>query len=130
MIFLCIYDLYGNVLERQSFVYLYSLYNHLMLKLKRLVLVRASKKVIDNTMYFRYYKISLYELISFDKFIELLSDDVIIISLISRIGKSGNDAGRYRNKNLVFLIKKDNLNKLFNKIYCYNYDLEGKKKTH
>lgn len=81
-------------------------------------------------MYFRYYKISLYELISFDKFIELLSDDVIIISLISRIGKSGNDAGRYRNKNLVSLIKKDNLNKLFNKIYCYNYDLEGKKKTH
>ena len=87
MIFLCIYDLYANVLERQSFVYLYSLYNLLMLKLKRLVLVRASKKVIDNTMYFRYYKISLYELISFDKFIELLSDNVIIISLISRIGK-------------------------------------------
>lgn len=45
-----------------------------------------------------------------------------MVSLISRISKSGNDAGRYRNKNLVFQIKNENLNKLFEEIYCFNKD--------
>ena len=123
-IFLCVYDLTDNLLERQSFVYLISIYNHLMLKLNRMALVRASKKKINNKTYFRYYKINIYELISFEKFVELLRNDDIIVSLISRIGKSGNDAGRYRNKNLVFQIKKDKLNKIFNLLYSYNYDTD------
>lgn len=96
-----------------------------MLKLRRLALVRASKKVINNSKYFRYYKITLYELISFKKFVELLYDDnIIIISLISRIGKSGNDISRYRNENLVFQIKIDNLNMFFKEIYSYDFDLK------
>ena len=95
-----------------------------MLKLNRMALVRASKKKINNKTYFRYYKINIYELISFEKFVELLRNDDIIVSLISRIGKSGNDAGRYRNKNLVFQIKKDKLNKIFNLLYSYNYDTD------
>lgn len=124
-IYLCVYDLDNNLIERESFVYLLSIYNHLMLKLKHLALVRASKKVIDNKKHFRYYEIKIYELISFEKFVELLRSDDIIVSLISRIGKSGNDAGRYRNKNLVFQIKKDKLDKLFNLLHSYNYDLDN-----
>jgi hypothetical protein len=38
------------------------------------------------------------------------------------MNKSGIDAGRYRNKNLVFQISKDNIEKLFDKIYTYNLD--------
>ena len=83
----------------------------------------ASTKMIDNIKYFRYYKIDVYEFKGYENFIELLKNDDIEVSLISRIGKSGNDTGRYRNKNLVFSIKKDKLEKLFNKIYSYDNDL-------
>ena len=59
------------------------------------------KKVLDEK-YFRYYKIDIYNLISFERFLRLLKFGVIEVSLISRISKSGEDIGRYRNKKLVF----------------------------
>ena len=59
---------------------------------------------------------------SFEIFIELIQQGKIKISLIARISKSGIDKGRYRNQNLVFKIKKDKINLLFNKIYEYNYE--------
>ena len=64
----------------------------------------------------------MYNLINFETFINLLIKDGLEISLISRIEKSGTDKGRYRNKNLIFTIKKDKIEKLFNKIYTFNYD--------
>lgn len=121
-VFLCVYDFNLKLIERESFVYFYSLYNHLMLKLNRLALVRASKKIVNGVKYFRYYKITIYDIISFDRFKSLLLSGDVMVSLISRISKSGNDAGRYRNKNLVFQIKNENLNKLFEEIYCFNKD--------
>lgn len=128
-IFLCVYDFNLNLIERKSFVYLDTLYNHLMLKLSRLALIRASKRMVKGTKCFRYYKITIYDIIGFDKFKSLLLSGDIIVSLIARVSKSGKDAGRYRNKNLVFQIKKENLNKLFNEIYCFNSDLNSKNKT-
>lgn len=125
-IFLCIYDKYNKLIEKESFVYIDTLYNHLNLKLSSLALVYASiKRKIDNTS-FRYYKITIYELISFERFIELLEDGTILVSLSTRIGKSGKFLGKYKNKNLVFKIKKDNIEKLFNKVYEYNHDIKPK----
>lgn len=65
---------------------------------------------------------TIYKWINFETFLELLENEKINVDLISRIGKSGQDAGRYRNKNLVFQIKKDKIEKLFQKIYDNNYD--------
>ena len=50
----------------------------------------------------------------------LLKNGDINASLISRISKSGIDAGRYRNKNLVFEIDKDKVYYLFDRLYYYN----------
>lgn len=121
-IYLCVYNLENKLIEKESYVYLDSLRDHLMIKLNSLAVVYASKKVQNNENYFRYYKLNMYNLISFEKFIELLNKDAIEISLIARIEKSSIDKGRYRNKNLVFAIKKDKIDKLFNKIYTFNYD--------
>ena len=85
--------------------------------------VSASTKKILDEKYFRYYKIDIYNLIGFERFLRLLKFGVIEVSLISRISKSGEDTGRYRNKNLVFSIKKNNIEKLFNNIYSYDNDL-------
>lgn len=120
-IYLCIYNLNYELIERKSYVFINTLYQHFMIKLQNLALVRASKKVINNTKYFRYYKISLYRLISFDKFLDLLIRDIITVNLVCRLSKSGYKAGRYSNQSLVFQIKPCYLNLLYNLIYsCEN----------
>ena len=60
---------------------------------------------------------NVYQLSSFEQFLNLLENDVIDVSLVARISKSGDDIKRYRNKNLVFQIKKSKIDKLFQKIY-------------
>ena len=87
-----------------------------------MVIIKGSKKIINNKEYFRYYEITFYTLKSFNTFIELLKKGEIEVTLNSRIQKSGIYMGRYYNKNLVFQIKKQNIEKLFDIKYYYNYD--------
>ena len=119
-VFLCVYNLKNELIERKSFVYFDSIRNHLLLKLNYLALVLAKTKHESNTKYFKYINISIYKLSSFDNFMSLLESGVIDVSLIARISKSGNDIKRYRNKNLVFEINKNKIDKLFNRIYVSN----------
>ena len=105
---------------------LLSCYKHLFLKLNRLAIVHASKKRINNNIHFRYYKITIYKLKSFKTFLKLLDEEIIKVSLIARISKSGNDKGRYRNQNLVFKINKYNINKLYDILYEYDYDKKSR----
>ena len=93
-----------------------------MIKLNKLAIIKAYKKKINGEDYFRYYRISIYELYSFDKFIDLLESGYIIVDLVARLNKSGVDKGRYRNKNLVFSIRKKDVDKLFNMVYEYDVD--------
>ena len=87
-----------------------------------LALIYASQRKINDEKFFRYYRIIMYQLKDFQTFMNLLINGEIDVSLISRISKSGTDKGRYRNKNLVFQIKKDKIEKLFNKTYSFTYD--------
>lgn len=121
-IFLEVYDKNDILLEKKSFIYLKSIYDHLMTKLSRMAVIYAYKKRENESDYFRYYKLKIYELISFDKFLSLLEEGIIIVDLIARINKSGIDKGRYRNKNLVFSIKKQDVEKLFKKIFELDAD--------
>ena len=121
-IYLCVYDIKRQFVERERFVYVTTLYDHVMVKLERLALVYASKKKFDNETFFRYYKIIVGKLRGFDVFLELIRVGIIKVDLIVRVSKSGIDEGRYRNKNLVFKIKKDNIDKLFEILYVYDYD--------
>lgn len=124
-IYLAVYDILDNLIEKEAFINFETIKTVLELKLSTLALVYASKKVIDDIPHFRYYKIIIYKLISFDKFIELLKQDIIIVDIIGRISRSGSEIGRQRNKNLVFKISKDNIDKLFRMIKLYDYDLES-----
>ena len=120
--YLKVFDLNNNLIEMKSFIYLKSIYDHIILKLSKMAVIYAYRKNENKNDYFRYYKITIYELFSFDKFLELLEEGIIIVDLISRINKSGVDKGRYRNKNLVFSIRKQDIEKLYDKIYEYNSD--------
>lgn len=110
------------MIEEKTYINFETIKSRLELKLTRLAVVYASKKTINNNIYFRYYLITLYRLKSFNKFIELLEKEYIKIEIIGRVSRSGVDAGR-KKKNLVFSIEKDNIELLFNKIYEYNNDL-------
>ena len=121
-IYLEIFDMNDNLMEKKSFVYIDSVYNHLYLKLKNLATVTASKKIVDGKLYYRYYNIKFYELK--DNFLELLESDLINVDLVARVGKTGYDRGKYRNKNLVFSITKKNIEKLFTKIFEYDADVD------
>ena len=122
-IYLAVYDVFDNLIEKEAFINFETLKTHLELKLSTLALIFASKKSINDIPHFRYYKIAIYKLISFNKFIELLKQDIIIVDIVGRISRSGTEIGRQRNKNLVFKISKENIEKLFKTIKIYNADL-------
>lgn len=121
-LFLCVYNIYDELIERKSFVYLDSIKNHIMLKLNKIALIKAFKNKKDGAEYFRYYKMDIYLLKSFETFLKLLEEGKIDVSLIARIGKSGNGKGKYANKNLVFNMKKENIDMLFEKVFSSDFD--------
>lgn len=116
-VYLCVYNLQNELIERKSFIYFNSIRNHLMVKLNYLALIYAKIKKENGVQYFKYCQMIIYQLSNFKNFINLLGHDVIDVSLVARISKSGPDIKRYRNKNLVFEIKKNKIEKLFHKIY-------------
>lgn len=119
-----IYDINKNLIENKTYISFDTIKNKLELKLSNLALVFASKKCFNNYPYFRYYKIIFYKLISFEKFIELIEKNIIIVELVGRISRSGIEAGRQRNKNLVFKINKENIDKLFITKNYYDNDMK------
>lgn len=118
-LYLAVYDKNNTLIEKTSFVYLSSIKDHLLLKLNQMALIYSATRTIDNQKYFKYFKMEIYKLKNFETFLKLLEKGDIEVDIISRISKSGNDVGRYRNKNLVFKINKDKIWKLFNRIYSY-----------
>ena len=123
-LYLCVYDMEGILIEKESFIYLSSIYNHLCLKLSNLAIIYASTKKDSNKKYHRYYEINVYKLISFDRFIELLKNDDIGVSFLARLGRSGDNKGKYKNKSLTFELKKEDVFKLYSIEYYYNSDTE------
>jgi len=119
----CVYDLNYQLIEEKSYIEFETIKYRLELKLTKLAVVYASKKLINNDIYFRYYLITLYKLKSFEKFIELLEKGYIKVGIIGRVSRSGEDAGRQKNKNLVFSIPKEKIEFLFKKTTEYNSDL-------
>ena len=122
-VYLCVFDSNAVLIERRAFVSFDNLKNHLYTKLKKMAFIKASQKKIDNKSYYRYYSIFLYELKDFETFLRLIEEDKLNIWLISRVSKSGPDRGRYRNKNIEFSIKRENLIELFDCYAQYNHDL-------
>lgn len=121
-LFLAIYDINKNLIEKSSYIDFSSLKTHLELKLSRLTLVYASKKRIENDNYYRYYKMIIYELKSFETFLELLNNNIIKVEIVGRVSRSGSEKGRQRNKNLVFKLPKENITYLFNEILILDLD--------
>lgn len=114
-LFMVVKDLDNNIIEEESYITFDTLKYHLYKKLKYLALVSAEKATIDDSLYFRYNKMEIFNLLEFDKFIDCLENGIIDCSLILRIRKSGKDAGEYDYKNISFMIKPMHLKYIYEK---------------
>lgn len=121
-IYLLIYDKNKNIIEKISYVNFYSLKKRILAKLTNLCFVCASKKKEYGNLFFRYYKISIYRIKSFEKFLCLLEDGKISINLCGRVARSGERIGRQQNKNMVFKIPRYYISELFDKKFEFDYD--------
>ncbi len=121
-IIISIYNLNYQLLEEKTYIDFETIKSRLELKLSKLAIVYASKKTIDEDLYFRYYLITIYKLKSFETFIELLEEDYIKVAIIGRVSRSGQEEGRQRNKNLVFYLEKEYVEMLYEKVIEYNND--------
>lgn len=119
MLYINIYDENDNFIEKRGFISFFSIETRINIKLRKLALVRASKRKISYDLYFRYYKISCYTLKSFETFIDMIKQDVVKLSIVLRFSKSGAQVGKQRNKNMVFSIRQDDVEKIYDLIYNY-----------
>ena len=113
-IFLCIYDKYNNLLEREvywSFIYLES---KIMLKMKVLAIVNAWPKKVDGWNYFRYHKIDFYLFKDFETFLKLIEDGIIRITLKVDIHLDEKNYGKTYDHGCGFAIQEKDITKLYN----------------
>ena len=116
-VYLCVFDKYGNSIERKvywSFDYLQERLNN---KLNFLAVIKAWTKKIEGVEYFKYYKMDVYKFKKFDTFINLLEDGTIGISLKVDIYLSANRYGKAYDHGCGFSINEEDLSKLYNKLY-------------
>ena len=118
-IILNIIDLYGKLVENNIYWDFDEIKEKLNRKLHFLAFVNASRKIINNDEYFKYYKMDLYELKDFNTFIYLVEKGIIRITFKMSIFREGTKIGQLHNHGTSFDIKEEDLSKLFNRIATF-----------
>lgn len=115
-VYLTIFNKFGDLIERNvywSFDYLKErIYN----KLNYLAVINTWTKKIDNSEYYNYYKMDIYKLKDFKRFLSLLEDGTIKFSLKVDIHLSENRYGKTYNHGCGFAINECDLPKLYDKL--------------
>lgn len=114
-IFLCIYDKYNSLIERETYWSFEYLKNKVMTKLKVLAIINAWPNEINGWNYFKYYKIDFYLLKNFDILLELLDKGIIKITFKVDIYKDEIRYGKTYDHGCGFSIQEKDIPKLYNK---------------
>lgn len=115
-IYLEVFDLNGNLIERKSYWSFELLQEKLLRKFQYLAFIDVDRKYIRGVEYFFYQNITFYKLRSFDAFIKALDRGFIRVSFRVGIYKKGYKFGKIYDHGTAFGIKREDLNKLFIKI--------------
>lgn len=103
-----------NFIEKRGFIDFESIEKRINIKLNNLSLIYASKKKINDELFFRYYKIVCMKYKDFDTFIALMKKNIVKLTLMLRFFKSG-EVG----KNIVFNINDKHISLLYNVFYYF-----------
>lgn len=116
-IYLVICDRYYNILENEAYWEFDTLKNKVYTKLNYLAIIKAWTNKINGEIYYKYYDLKIYKIISFDRFIKLIDEGKIRVSFKISTYRDGNRKGETCDHGTSFEILEENLSELFAKIY-------------
>lgn len=117
-LYLCVYNKYNELIEKKSYWTFEYLEQRLMTKLKYLAVINAWPKEIEGWNYFKYYKINYYVLKKFERFLDLIENGKIKLTLKVGIYLDPENYGKMYDHGCAFGISEENLKELF-----YEYDI-------
>ena len=115
-IYLYVYDLNDNLLEKDVYWDFDTLKEKLYRKLNYLAYVHAIKKYSKDGIYFKYTKINFYKLKNFEEFIKLIEQGKIRITFKISVYKKGKKKGKTYDHGTGFDINEDDLLSLYEEI--------------
>ena len=85
-------------------------------KLKYLAVIKADSKFINGKQYFKYYSITFFMIKSFDTFVNLIEKDIINVTFMVGVYRTGPKKGSMYNHGVRVDISENDLDKLFIKV--------------
>lgn len=123
-IYLCVYNRNGKLIDKNTFWSFDYLKNKITTKLNVMAVINAWPKEIDHWNYFKYYKIKFYIFKSFNKFLSLIENGKIKLTLKIGIYLSGDRYGETYDHGCGFCLSESDLPQLF-----YEYNIKNGKLT-
>lgn len=111
-----ILDNYLKLIEDEIYWTYYDLETKLYRKHRYLALVKATKKIINGSTYYKYHDIRFYKIRNFDSFIELIANGKIRVNFRIGIYRSGKREGTMHDRGTAFQIRESDLLQLFDEI--------------
>lgn len=115
-IILKVFNRYHRLIDKEISWSFEILKEKLERKLKYLAFIHAERKFERNKAFFKYTNATFYELISFERFLELIEDGIVRITFQLGVYKNGDKYGQIYDHGTVFNIHEKNIEKLFKRI--------------
>lgn len=112
-IFLCVFDIEMNLIEKTTFWSFELLKEKLYRKLKNLAVIETDYKKEKNIVYYKYKDIKFYNLKEFEHFINAIENGFIKINFKVGAYLTGIRRGQPHDHGTSFEINKNNLDKLY-----------------
>lgn len=109
----------GNIIDTHTSWTFKLLKEKLENKLKYLAFIKADTKFNIDLQFFKYYQLTFFMLRGFDVFLDLIEKDIIFVTFMISVYKSGEKKGLMNNHGVRFDISEDNLEKLFINVCQY-----------
>lgn len=115
-IILYIIDLNGNLIDNNIYWNFDEIEEKMNRKLSLLAFIKADRKFIGNSEYFKYNEMNLYKFNNFGIFVDLFEKGLIRITFKLGVFRDGPNIGKINNHGTSFDIKEKDLIKLFDKV--------------
>ena len=116
-IILEVYNYHKALINNEIYWDFDTLKSKLERKLQNLAIINVDKLYSNKEYYYFYKNIKMYTLKSFETFIDLIDNGFIFITFKTGVAKSGKYIGKFQDHGTAFRISKNNIEKLFNRIY-------------
>lgn len=107
----------GEKIDENIFWTFATLRQCLYRKCTRIAFIEADSRFLFGVEHFKYKNVKFYEIISFNRFLKLIEENVICVAINTTIIKSGHREGELHDHGTNFRIYPRDFEKLFERIY-------------